>query len=87
MLMQERQMSVRQTSFGHWLIGHGDITVLLNAAVANGLVGIYGPMAYQIMGGQELPNTITRNILFGTLPQYKIPGNANNRCGHAEGIS
>lgn len=69
-----------------WLIGHGDITVLLNAAVANGLMGIYGPMAYQIMGGQEQPNTITRNILFGTLPQYKIPGNAKNRCGHAEGI-
>jgi muramoyltetrapeptide carboxypeptidase len=69
-----------------WLIGHGDITVLLNAAVANGLMGIYGPMAYQIMGGLEQPNTITRNILFGTLPQYKIPGNAKNRCGHAEGI-
>jgi muramoyltetrapeptide carboxypeptidase len=49
-------------------------------------MGIHGPMAFQIAGGQEPATTMTRNILFGTLPQYKVAGNVHNRCGHAEGI-
>lgn len=69
-----------------WLIGHGDITVLLNAAVAAGVASIHGPMAFQIAAGQEPSVTILRNILFGTMPQYEVPANAYNRCGHAEGI-
>jgi muramoyltetrapeptide carboxypeptidase len=43
-------------------------------------------MAFQIASRQEPATTITRNILFGTLPQYKIPANPYNRIGHAEGI-
>lgn len=43
-------------------------------------------MAFQIAACQEPSITITRNMLFGTLPQYKIPGNPYNRCGHAEGV-
>jgi muramoyltetrapeptide carboxypeptidase len=43
-------------------------------------------MAFQIAGGQEPATSIIRKMLFGTLPQYKIPGNPYNRCGHAEGI-
>lgn len=69
-----------------WLIGHGDITVLLYAATSAGMMGIHGPMAFQIAGNQEPATSITRNILFGTLPQYMIPGNPYNRSGHAEGI-
>ena len=69
-----------------WLVGHGDITVLLNATVAAGMMCIHGPMAFQIAACQEPSITITRNMLFGTLPQYKIPGNPYNRCGHAEGV-
>lgn len=69
-----------------WLIGHGDITVLLNAAVAAGVASIHGPMAFQIAAGQEPSVTILRNILFGTMPQYEVPANPYNRCGHAEGI-
>jgi hypothetical protein len=32
-------------------------------------------MAFQIAGGQEPATSIIRKMLFGTLPQYKIPGN------------
>lgn len=69
-----------------WLIGHGDITMLLYVIASAGVMSIHGPMAFQIAGGQEPATTITRNILLGTLPQYRIPGNPNNRSGHAEGI-
>lgn len=69
-----------------WLIGHGDITILLYAIAGAGVMCIHGPMAFQIASSQEPASSITRNILFGSLPQYKIPGNPYNRSGHAEGI-
>ena len=69
-----------------WLIGHGDITVLLYAMAGAGVMCVHGPMAFQIASNQEPATSLTRNILFGTLPQYKISGNPYNRVGHAEGI-
>lgn len=69
-----------------WIIGHGDITILLYAVASTGMMCIHGPMAFQIAGCQEPATTITRNILFGKLPQYNIPSNPYNRIGHAEGI-
>ncbi|MBP5799329.1 MAG: LD-carboxypeptidase [Prevotella sp.] len=69
-----------------WLIGHGDITVLLYAMSGAGVMCIHGPMAFQIASNQEPATSLTRNILFGTLPQYKISGNPYNQVGHAEGV-
>ena len=69
-----------------WLVGHGDITTLLNAIVSDGVMDIHGPMAFQLSNGQELDSKITRDVLFGTVPQYKIPSDDHNRCGHAEGV-
>lgn len=69
-----------------WLIGHGDITTLLYAVAGAGVMCVHGPMAFQIASSQEPATSITQNILFGTLPQYKIASNPYNRCGHAEGI-
>ena len=69
-----------------WLIGHGDITTLLYAVAGAGVMCVHGPMAFQIASGQEPASSITQNILFGTLPQYKINSSPYNRCGHAEGI-
>ena len=69
-----------------WLIGHGDITTLINAVTSAGVMSIHGPMAFQLANGQELDSQITRDVLFGTIPQYKIAGNDHNRCGHAEGV-
>ena len=69
-----------------WLIGHGDITTLLYAVAGAGVMCVHGPMSFQIASNQEPATSITRNILFGTLPQYKIANKPYNRCGHAEGI-
>ena len=69
-----------------WLIGHGDITTLLYTVAGEGMMSIHGPMAFQIAAQQEPATSILRNMLFGTFPQYKIPGNIHNKCGHAEGI-
>ena len=69
-----------------WLIGHGDVTVLLYAMAGAGVMCIHGPMAFQIASNQEPATSLTRDILFGTLPQYKVAGNPYNRIGHAEGI-
>ena len=69
-----------------WLIGHGDITTLLYALAGAGVMCVHGPMSFQIADSQEPATSITQNILFGTLPQYKISCKPHNRCGHAEGI-
>lgn len=69
-----------------WLIGHGDITMLLCVIEGAGVSCVHGPMAFQIAACQEPATSITRNILFGTLPKYIIPGNSHNKNGHAEGV-
>ena len=69
-----------------WLIGHGDITTLLYAVAGAGVMCVHSPMSFQIASNQEPATSITQNILFGTLPQYKIASKLYNRCGHAEGI-
>lgn len=69
-----------------WIVGHGDITILLYAIASAGVMCLHGPMAFQMASHQEPATTITRNILFGTVPQYKIPSNPYNHVGHAEGI-
>ncbi len=69
-----------------WLIGHGDITTLLYMAAATDVACIHGPMAFQLATNQEPTSYLTRNILYGNIPQYHIPYNQHDRCGHAEGI-
>ena len=55
-----------------WLIGHGDITMLLYVVATTGTLCIHGPMGFQIASQQEPTITITRNLLMGILPQYII---------------
>ena len=69
-----------------WLIGHGDITMLLYALAIEGVTSIHGPLAFQIAGQQEPATTMVHQLLMGNLPKYSIPNNQYNRCGHAEGI-
>ena len=69
-----------------WLIGHGDITMLLYVVASTGTLCVHGPMGFQIASQQEPTITLTRNLLMGIIPQYIIPCNPYNRCGHAEGI-
>lgn len=69
-----------------WLIGHGDITMLLSAAVAANTMSIHGPMALQLCEDYGDTPILLRDMLFGTLPQYNLPGHELNVPGHAEGI-
>ncbi len=69
-----------------WIIGHGDITTLLYIAASLGIASIHGPMAFQIASAQESTKSMIRNLLMGILPQYHIPYNQYNHCGHAEGM-
>ena len=69
-----------------WIFGHGDITTLLYATASAGTMSVHGPMAFQIAANQEPASTIMRDILFGTIPEYRIPSTHFNRPGHAEGI-
>ena len=69
-----------------WLIGHGDITMLLYAVATTGTLCIHGPMGFQIASQQEPTSTITRNLLMGILPHYMIPCNPYNRFGHADAV-
>ena len=69
-----------------WIVGHGDITVLLYAIAGAGVMCIHGPMAFQIASNQEPASSTIRNILFGTVPQYRIPGNSYNRVGQEKDL-
>ena len=41
-----------------WLVGHGDITILLYAIACEGVMCVHGPMAFQIASKQEPAITI-----------------------------
>ena len=69
-----------------WLIAHGNITILLHASVCNRVIGIHGPMAFQMAGERGLATGITRDILFGTLPQYEVRHSPYDQSGRVEGI-
>ena len=69
-----------------WLVGHGDITTLLYAEAGAGVMSLHGPMAFQLAGNLEPCSTLMRNMLFGMVPHFKVPGNPHNQCGHGEGI-
>lgn len=68
-----------------WLVGHGDITILLSALNAASIMSIHGPMALQIAGGLQFYSNQLRDLLFGIVPKYEIPGNKNNHPGRTTG--
>ena len=47
---------------------------------------VHGPMGFHIAAAQEPTSTVVRDLLLGTVPQYKVAAHACNRCGHAEGV-
>ncbi|HRZ97092.1 MAG TPA: LD-carboxypeptidase [Paludibacter sp.] len=70
-----------------WLIGFSDITILHNAISNLGIGSIHGIMAKHLT---ELPADCEqveklKSILFGRLPEYKIPDHPQNRVGKAAG--
>lgn len=69
-----------------WIIGHGDITTLLCAQAALGIMSIHGPMVLQMATEQTICINMVRELLFGSVPQYVVPSHKNNIQGHAEGV-
>lgn len=47
-----------------WLVGHGDITILLSALNAASIMSIHGPMALQIAGGLQFYSNQARLALW-----------------------
>ena len=45
-----------------WIVGHGDISILLYAVAGAGVMCLHGPMAFQIASQQEPATTILRNL-------------------------
>ncbi len=69
-----------------WLVGYGDITCLLCAEVAAGVISIHGPMSMDIAENDGISVGLLHDILFGKVPQYVVPADQRNIPGHAEGV-
>ena len=69
-----------------WLVGYGDITSLLCAEVAAGVMSIHGPMPVEIVESNGKSIKLLHDILFGKVPQYVVPADQRNIPGHAEGV-
>lgn len=70
-----------------WLIGFSDITTLLGMANRAGVMGIHGTMCSLMARshGEGLTNTLLRDLLTGTVPQYEVPAHPLNQPGLAQG--
>ena len=70
-----------------WIIGFSDITTLSGMATRAGVMSIHGTMCSLMAKSQGvgLTNTLLRDILTGTIPQYEAPAHPLNIPGHATG--
>ena len=70
-----------------WLIGFSDITTLHGMANRAGVMSIHGTMCSLMAKshGLGMTNTLLRDLLSGTVPQYKVPAHPLSIPGHAQG--
>ena len=70
-----------------WLIGFSDITTLHGMENRAGVMSIHGTMCSLMAKsrGQGMTNTLLRDLLFGTVPEYEVPAHPLNQPGHATG--
>jgi len=70
-----------------WLIGFSDISILHSTISNLGIASIHGIMGMHLsklpVNSDQVQNL--KNILFGKLPVYNIPGEPNNRPGKVQG--
>ena len=70
-----------------WLIGFSDISILHSAISNLGIASIHGIMGMHLsklpVDSDQVQNL--KNILFGKLPVYNIPGELANRIGKVRG--
>ena len=70
-----------------WLIGFSDITTLHGMANRAGVMSIHGTMCSLMAKshGVGMTNTLLRDLLTGTVPQYEVPAHPLNQPGLAQG--
>ena len=70
-----------------WLIGFSDITTLHGMENRAGVMSIHGTMCSLMAksDGQGMTNTLLRDLLLGTIPEYELPAHPLNQPGHATG--
>jgi muramoyltetrapeptide carboxypeptidase len=70
-----------------WLIGFSDITTLHGMANRAGVMSIHGTMCSLMAKshGVGMTNTLLRDLLSGTVPQYEVPAHPLSIPGHAQG--
>ena len=70
-----------------WLIGFSDITTLHGMANRAGVMSIHGTMCSLMAKshGLGMTNTLLRDLLSGTVPQYEVPVHPLSIPGHAQG--
>ncbi len=70
-----------------WLIGFSDITTLHGMANRAGVMSIHGTMCSLMAKshGLGMTNTLLRDLLSGTVPQYEVPAHPLSIPGHAQG--
>ena len=70
-----------------WMIGFSDITTLHGMETRAGVMSIHGTMCSLMAKSQGAgyTNTLLRDILNGTIPEYVLPAHPLNRPGHATG--
>ena len=70
-----------------WLIGFSDITTLHGMANRAGVMSIHGTMCSLMAKsqGEGMTNTLLRDLLTGTVPQYKASAHPLNQSGLAQG--
>ncbi len=71
-----------------WLIGFSDIGTLHGIATRAGVMSIHGTMCSLLAKskGQDMTSTLLRDLLTGSVPEYKLPAHPLNIQGHASGI-
>ena len=70
-----------------WLIGFSDITTLHAMETHAGVMSIHGTMCSLMAKshGLGMTNTLLRDLLSGTVPQYEVPAHPLSIPGHAQG--
>ena len=71
-----------------WVVGYSDVTTILCAMSASGVMSIHGQMCGSFSGskGPDEGALKLRDLLMGDVPLYELPAGKYNSCGRADGI-
>jgi len=69
-----------------WMIGFSDFSTVLSMCTMSDVMSIHGSTAYRLSTNSAESVTMLKNMLFGSIPQYTIPGSKYNCPGTASGM-